>query len=176
MVLVFGVTVYRFSRNVGYWAHATLLPYQAGVFFRKGHPSGEVGPGRHRVFLGREKIHFLDVRPIEVRTENRGVYLANGKAAVYGFSASARVSNVTKALYASSNYTQLPAFATLAACRSVLNQSADSASSSPRAALEEQVANDCKIRLAALGFELISFKLTQFAVQQTPEMQQTLPE
>jgi len=97
------------------------------------------------------------------------VALADGKVAIYGFSAGARVIDVTKALYASSNYTQLPAFATLAACRSVLNQSVDSAAAGLRASVAEQVAAACKLRLAGFGFELVSFDLTQFTIAQAAE-------
>src|ERR1017187_10995344 len=124
-LLIFGgiaaIYVLRYYNYIGYPTSHSLLPFQSGVLFRRGRPVKEVGPGRHRVFLGREKILFVDKRPIQVNVEQRAVALSDGTTAIYGFVASAAVCDVRKAIYSSTNYTQMPAFVTLCAARATLN-------------------------------------------------------
>src|ERR1035438_1296466 len=64
-----------------------LLPHQRGILYRRGLPGREVGPGKHRVWTGVEKIFFLDTRPIQVHVDHRAGALQDGYTAVYGFSA-----------------------------------------------------------------------------------------
>src|ERR1700730_2046845 len=83
----------------GWPSSFTLLDHQRGILFRRGTPKTEVGAGRHRVWVGVEKILFVDTRPIAVSFENRAVTLSDGSTAIYGFSGSAEICDVTKALY-----------------------------------------------------------------------------
>jgi hypothetical protein len=134
------------------------------MLFRRGHLVREVGPGRHRVFLGVEKILFLDKRPIQVNAEKRAVAMADGAAAFYGFSASAQVCDVKKAIYAAANYVHIPSYVTLCVTRAVLNRSQSTQLKLGRTAIEEEIIGDCRTRLLAAGFELLSFRFTQLQI------------
>jgi hypothetical protein len=158
------VGVYAFQYFVGFPSNHSLTPFQCGILYRRGRPVREVGPGRHRVFVGSEKIIFLDKRPIQVSIENRAVALADGMIAVYGFAASAEVNDVKKALYTSAAYTQVPAFVALCVTRGVLNRCRSDQFRIGRAALEEAMTAACRSRLVSAGFELLSFRITQLGV------------
>lgn len=169
ILFCFGLSAFnilRYYNLIGYPSSYSLLPYQSGVLYRRGRPVRDVGPGRHRVFAGVEKILFVDMRPIHVNVEQRPVALADGNTAIYGFSASVAVQDVRKVLYSSSNYTQMPAFVTLLTVRATLNQLQLSQLRIGQAAIEEAITSACRSRLEAVGFELQSFRLTQlnFAV------------
>lgn len=159
------VGFYAFRFRIGFPASYTLLPFQNGILFQRGRPAREVGPGRHLVFLGSQKIIFLDIRPIQVKADHRAVALSDGATAVYGFAASAKVRDVKKALYASATYSQLPAFVTLCVTRGVLGRCSAEQIRIGQAALTEAIITGCKARLAAAGFELLSFKFNQLLVQ-----------
>lgn len=161
-ILIFNLLVY--FNLIGLPTSHVLLPYQRGVLFRCGRPVKEVGAGRHRVWAGREKILFLDMRPIQVKTENRAVTLPDGTMAVYGFTANAKVIDVEKATYASTNYNQFPTFVTLSAARSVVSKQMSSQFTMRRATVEEEIVNRCRTQLASAGFELVSFQFSQFNV------------
>lgn len=163
-MMMAGVSVLRYYGLIGYPSSYSLLPFQGGILFRRGRTVREVGPGRHRVFIGTEKIVFLDKRPIQVNVERRAVALADGGTAFYGFSASAQVCDVKKATYASANYNQMPSFVTLCVTRAVLNQYQSSQLGIGRATAEEEIVGGCRSRLAAAGFELVSFRFTQLHV------------
>ena len=158
------IALYAFRPIIGVPSSHSLLPFQSGVLFRRGLPIREVGPGRHRVFLGKERIIFLDTRPIDVTVENRAVALADGEAAVYGFAARAQVRDVKKALYASAAYSQLPAFVLLCAVRAGLNRRRTGEITVGQMALTEDITVECRSRLAMKGFELISFRFTRLEV------------
>lgn len=164
LVCIVGLYLLRYYCIIGFPTRHTLTPFQAGLLYRRGKPIREVGPGRHLVFIGIEKIIFLDKRPIQASFEDRAVALADGAIAVYGFSVSASVADVKKAMYASANYNQIPAFITLCVTRGVLNRSQTGQIISSRTGIEEEMSNLCRSRLAAAGFSLNSFALTQFAV------------
>jgi hypothetical protein len=159
---IIGLNLFR--SKVGFPSSHATLPFQSGILFRQGRPVRELGPGRHRVFVGSEKIFFVDTRPIQVNAENRVVALADGTTAVYGISASAEVRSVKKAIYSSANYTQVPAFVTLCVARRVLNQCRKGQAQLGQAALTEEITAACRSRLAEAGFELLSFRFTQLVI------------
>lgn len=161
---IVGIYALRYYNLIGYPTSYTLSPFQSGMLYRRGKPIREAGPGRHRVFSGTEKIFFLDKRLIQVNVESRAVGLEDGAIAVYGFAASAQVGDVRKALYASANYTQIPAFISLCIARRLLNQCRTNQIVVGRAALEDEIASSCRSRLAAAGFDLISFRFTQLGI------------
>lgn len=170
-VALIGVVVY-FDR----WGKPTtvvLLPYQRGVLFRRGIPLRDVGPGKHRVWSGTEILIHADVRPVSVNYENQVVALQDGFAALYGFSATAQVCDIRKAIYCARNYSQLPAAVLLRCTRLHLNASSKSALSVEKQAIVDRITKEAKARLEQSGFELLSFRLTQLAVgtTQLPESQ-----
>jgi hypothetical protein len=160
-LMIVAIYVLRYYYLIGFPTSYTLTPFQVGMLYRRGRPIREVGPGRHRVISGIEKIYFLDKRPIQANFEDRAVALADGAIAVYGFTSSAQVCQVKKALYASATYTQVPAFVTLCATRSLLNGCRSDQLRAGRAAIEAEMIGLCRSRLAAAGFELNSFRLTE---------------
>ena len=143
----------------------TLLEYQRGVLYRKGLPVREIGTGRHLVFSGIEKIMSLDARPIQVNYENQPVALSDGLGALYAFSGSARVQDARKAIYSAANFNQVPSYVMLCCARRELNN-CSAAQLKMRDAVTERIVERAKPRLAAAGFELISFRLTEVAVGQ----------
>jgi len=155
--------IYAFRVFVGLPTSHSLLPYQGGVFYKRGRPVREVGPGKHWVIAGSQKILFVDKRPVQVCAEGRAVSLADGATAIFGFTASAQIQDVKKALYASGIYSQIPAFVTLCVVRSVLNHSRADAVRTEQVALAEQVILLSREKLASTGYELLSFRFTQLS-------------
>ncbi len=142
----------------------TLLQHQRGVLYRRGMPGREVGAGRHGVWVGVEKILFLDTRPVSVNVENRAVTLADGSTAVYGFSGSAEVTDVRKALYCAGNYNEMPAFVLLSCARAVLNNQRSVGLLTQQQAIAEQITERARMRLAISGFGLLTFRITQLSL------------
>lgn len=162
LLMVLGlVGLYAFQYRIGFPTRYSLLPYQRGMLYRGGRPVREVGPGSHRVFRRLEKIVFLDTRPIQVKVEHRAVALLDGTTAIYGFVASAEVRDVKKALYVSASYTQMPAFVTLLVTRGYLGRCDASQIKNGQAALTEEIFATVQARLAASGFELLSFRFSE---------------
>lgn len=149
----------------GWRISATLVEYQRGVLFRRGVPVRDVGPGRYRVWTGFEKIMIVDTRPVQVNYENQAVALRERGAAIYSMSGSARAEDVRKALYAASNYNHVPEFVLLCCARFVLND-CTAAELANRDAVAERIVSRAKPRLAAAGFELLSFRLTELSLAQ----------
>lgn len=141
-----------------------LLPHQRGVLFRQGKPLRDVGPGKHRVWSGTELLVHGDVRPISVTFENQVVALQDGFAAAYGFSASAQVTDIRKALYSARDYTQVPVAVLLRCTRRHLNACRGDSLKMGKEALVNRITEDAKSRLSKAGFELVSYRLGQLAV------------
>ncbi|MGB6786933.1 MAG: SPFH domain-containing protein [Candidatus Acidiferrales bacterium] len=150
----------------GWFSSGTLVEYQRGVVFRRGIPVRDVGPGRYRVWTGIEKIMIVDTRPVQVNYENRGVMLSDGASAMYSVSGSARVDDVRKAVYAAANYNNVPSFVMLCCTRFVLNNCTSAEITANKDTVAEQIISRAKPRLAAAGFELISFRLPELSVTQ----------
>jgi len=136
----------------------TLLQYQGGVLYDRGRPRREVGTGRHRVWAGIQKVIIVDKRPTSVSFENRAVALSDGATAVYGFSSSAEVQDVSKALYRARNYNEIPTYVLLCCTRFVLNHYASEGLQASKETITQEIVNQAKPRLAAAGFELQDFK------------------
>jgi regulator of protease activity HflC (stomatin/prohibitin superfamily) len=147
--------------------NVTLLPYQRGVLFRMGLPLRDVGPGNHRVWTGTELLVHGDTRPISVNFENQVVALQDGFAALYGFSASAQVQDMRKAIYSARDYTNVPAFVLLRCARRHLNLSSAASIKAGKDAIVTRIGEEAKTRLGAAGFSLVSFRLTQLAIGTT---------
>jgi hypothetical protein len=159
LVTVAGYVYYRRKlRNI------TLLPYQRGVLFVRGVPLRDVGPGTHRIRVGREFLVFLDMRPISFQIANQPVTLQDGATAVYGISASAEVTDVRKAIYSARDYNHVPAYQIGRTARKVLSSKSSSTLTAGSTGIAAAIAEDIKPRLAAAGFALASFHLSQLAV------------
>jgi hypothetical protein len=157
-----GLNAYRFY--VGVRSSHSLLPYQAGIIYKRGRPMREVGPGCHRVMLGSEKILFLDRRPVKVNAENRLVILSDGSAVIYSFEASAEVRDVKRVLYSSALYSHMPAFVTVCVTRGILNQARADNVLLGRVLLEQRIFSACMSRLEVAGFTLQSFHFTRLEI------------
>jgi hypothetical protein len=155
-------------KYIGWPTNLTLLEYQRGVLYRKGLPVRNVNPGRVRVWVGIEKVIVVDTRPVPVSFENRAVSLADGSTAIYGFSGNAEVRDARQALDASQNYSQIPAYVLLCCTRLVLNGYAKNQVQIGQRAIEEEVVKRAKPRLAAQGFDLLSFRMTQLSIATPP--------
>jgi hypothetical protein len=141
----------------------TLLEYQRGVLYRRGLPVREVGTGRHLTFIGIEKIMMVDVRPVQVSFESQAVALRDGLTALYSFAGSARIQDARKAVYSAANYNHVPAFVMLCCARLVLN-GCSASQLKTKEAVTEQIVNCAKPRLAAAGFELLSFRINDLSI------------
>lgn len=164
--LAFVMTLLALRIFGGWLSVGTLIEYQRGVVYRRGVPIRDVGPGRYRVWTGIEKVMTLDARPVQVNYENQGVMLNEGGSAIYSVSGSARVNDVRKAVYAATNCNNVPAFVMLCCTRFVLNNSTSAQVMANRDAIVEQIINRAEPRLAAAGFELLSFRLPELSVAQ----------
>jgi hypothetical protein len=160
--VVISALVYLARR--GKLTYVNLLPYQRGILFRNGLPVKDVGPGKHRVWSGTELLVHADTRPVTVNYENQVVSLQDGFAALYGFSGSAQIRDLRKVLYCARDYTQVPAFTFLRCARHELNACTSGALKLNKDAVAQKISEDAKARLASSGFELLSFRLTQFAI------------
>lgn len=153
-----------------------LLPYQRGVLYRMGLPLRDVGPGKHRVWSGTELLVHGDTRPISVNYENLVVALQDSTAALYGFSASVQVQDMRKAIYSARDYTHVPAVTLLRCARRHLNNNSAASIKLEREAIVNRITEDAQKRLAAAGFALLSFRITQLLVGTSPQQApQTTP-
>jgi hypothetical protein len=159
LVAVAGYVFYRGKVRI-----ITLLPYQRGVLFLRGVPLRDVGPGTHRVRVGSEFLVFLDMRPISFQMANQPVTLQDGATAVYGISASAEVTDVRKAIYSARDYNHVPAYQVRRSARRVLSSKSSSTLTAGSIGVAAAIAEDIRPRLAAAGFALASFHLSQLAV------------
>jgi len=155
-------------RYIGNPTAVTILQYQGGVLYKKGVPVREVHAGQHRVWVPIEKIMILDKRPTMVSFENRAVSLTDGATAVYGFSASAEIRELSKALYSARNYNEVPAYVFICCTRSVLNSCASGNLLSRQDSLTAEIASKANARLATEGFEFQSFRFTHLAIASPP--------
>ena len=162
-LVVLAVLAVRFF--AGGYATVTLVEYQRGVIYRSGLPIRDVGPGRHRVWSGHEKVLHLDSRPVQVSYENQSVGLRDGAAAEYSLFGAAQIRDVRKAIYASTNPSLIPSYVLLTCTRSVLNASTSSELKLNRDAAVAKIVHRAKPRLDAAGFELVSFRLPQIAIR-----------
>jgi hypothetical protein len=159
-------------KYAGWPTNVTLLEYQRGVLYRKGTPLRDVDPGRVRVWAGVEKVIIVDTRAIPVSFENRAVTLSDGQTAVFGFSGSAEVREVRKALYSAPNYNQVPPYVMLLCSRAVLNEFSGGHIRLNQAAIEAEITKRSQLRLKEKGFELLSFRLTQLTIATPPPQPQ----
>jgi hypothetical protein len=165
-LICFGVGVWR-AFHSGFASHVSLLPFQRGVLFRHGHPTCELGPGRHRVSPASEKIVFIDIRPIDVKSGFRTVRLADDSAAVFAFTASCGIDDVRKVLYSSTMFPNFPAFVTLCISRAILHECRKEQVETGSSEIKDRVTEACRSRLAASGFELKSFQFARLEVLRT---------
>jgi hypothetical protein len=161
-LLVLGLVLMQ--KYLGKPTNVTLFDYQRGILYKKGKPVREVGPGNLRVWAGMEKVIIIDMRPVQLSFDNRAVALTDGSTALYGFSGSATIRDARKALYSTQNYSQAPACVLLCCSRVVLNGHSSSNLQIDRGAIEQQIVEQAKPRLESLGFELLSFRLTQLSL------------
>lgn len=172
VLLIFGLKL----RRRGKLTSVTLLPHQRGVLFKLGRPVRDVGPGKHRVWVGSEIVVHGDVRPISVNFENQAVALADGLSAVYGFSANVEVEDIRKAIYSARNYTHIPGFVLLRTCRSQLHRNSGETLKLDRQTVSDQIVQEAQGKLAAAGLRLNSFRLTNLLVGTIqPASPQTAP-
>ena len=150
--------------KLGRLTTVALLPYQRGVLFRQGQPVRDVGPGKYRVWAGRELLVHGDVRPISVNYENQCVSLSDGFAALYGFSASVEIRDFRKAMYSARNYTQVPPAVLLRCARRELHVTSSSSIKMDKEGIANRIKQAAKAKLAASGFELVSFRLPQLVI------------
>lgn len=164
VILLAAIGLLVVGRFKGRLSSFTLLEYQRAVFYRRGLPVREVGPGRHRVWTGSEKLIIVDTRPIQVSFENQEVALRDGSSASYGFLGNARVQDTRKAIYCARNYNQMPGFVLLCCTRSVFNSLTSGQLGGSKDSIVEEIINRAKPRLAAAGFELLAFRFSQLSV------------
>jgi regulator of protease activity HflC (stomatin/prohibitin superfamily) len=171
MAIVIGIIVFLGSLGLvavgilrGRSISFTLLEYQRAVLYRRGLPVRELGSGRHRVWSGIEKLIIVDTRPIQVSFENHGVALRDGSTAIYAVSGTACVQDVRKAIYCARNYNQVPGFVLLCCTRLILNGFAANELRGSKDTVAEKITDRAKPRLAAAGFELLAFHLSQLSV------------
>jgi hypothetical protein len=153
---------------VGKLTTVTLLQYQGGVLFKRGHQVRELAAGQHRIWTGSEKVIFLDNRPTSVNFENRAVTLSDGATAVYGFSGCAEIRDVSKALYCARNCNDLPAYVLLCYSRLVLNRHASMGLLADQEGIAQEIIHRAKPKLSEAGFELQTFRFTHLSIASAP--------
>jgi regulator of protease activity HflC (stomatin/prohibitin superfamily) len=172
-LVVLGMVLMR--RFLGWPTTVTLLPYQRGTLYRKGYPVRDVDPGRVRAWAGIEKVIIVDTRNMPVSFENRAVTLADGQTAIFGFSGSAVVSDARKALYSAQNFSHVPAYVLVVCSRAVLNRRASADLKIGQSLIEAEISKQAKLRLAAQGFNLLSFRITQLSIAGPPPQSDSKP-
>ena len=147
----------------------TILEHQRGVLYRRGLPVKDLGSGRHWVWPKREKIVWMDTRPIQVAFQDQAALCSDGASAVFGVLGSAQITEMRKAIYSSRNCYEVPAFVLHCCTRSVLNAVSSTEALENKERLAEQILNRARPRLSANGFEVLAFRLTQISVPAMPK-------
>jgi len=150
---------------LGKYTSVTLLEYQSGIVYRNGYPARNVGAGLHRIWSGREKIFFVDARPIFVNLSNQVATLSDGSIFVYDVRGSALISDVKKTLYSAQNYNQLPAFIMVCAARSALNGMTSDEIKVLRNGITNAMNEAVRIKLRDAGFELSTFQVAKISIR-----------
>jgi hypothetical protein len=99
-----------------------------------------------------------------VNYENQCVSLSDGFAALYGFSASVEIRDFRKAMYSARNYTQVPPAVLLRCARRELHVTSSSSIKMDKEGIATRIHQAAKAKLAASGFELVSFRLPQLVI------------
>jgi SPFH domain / Band 7 family len=157
-----GLAIYALNRGKPTWV--TLLEYQRGILYRRGLPIQEVGRGKHRVWSGTELLVHADIRPISINFENQVVALQDGSSALYGFAASAQIQDIRKVIYAARDYNHVPPATLLRCARLHLSTATQSSLAVGKDAIAAKIAEDARTRLRSVGFDLVSFRLSQLAI------------
>lgn len=142
----------------------TLLPYQGGILYSEGYPVRDVGAGKYRVWAGTQILIHGDVRPITVSFDQLIVGLSDGQVALYGFSATAEVTEVRKAFYSARNYPDIPPSVLLRCARKHLSASSVKSLHLEKDSVSERISEDAGKRLSSAGFKLTAFRITRLAV------------
>lgn len=154
-----------FVLTKGIPTRVNLMEYQRGVLYRKGFPVKDVGPGSHWVWSGSQLLIHADTRPRSVGYEKQVVALQDGSSAIYGLFASIQMTDVRQAIYSARNYEQAAHAALLRCTRLALNQrTSTELRAISREGLTREISAEAKSRLAAAGYELVSFRLTDLSV------------
>ncbi|PYV77615.1 MAG: hypothetical protein DMG96_10590 [Acidobacteria bacterium] len=142
--------------------HLNALPQRSFVSERQARPRT-----RRRSAHGLdwpEKIFFLDIRQAPVSFQNRAVTLQDGVTVVYGFSATAEIRDVRKAIYATTNINHLLGFVLLAVSRFVLSAYSSDVLKLKKESVVAALTDVARSRLNAAGFELLTLRLTQLSI------------
>ena len=104
------------------------------------------------------------------------VALQDGASAVYGLLAGVQMSDVRKAIYPARNYEQAANAALLRCTRLALNQrTSTQLRATSQETLTQEISADAKSRLAAAGYDLVSFRLTGLSIV-VPNRNPTTPQ
>ena len=165
-ILVLAIFIIR--KYAGKPTPVTLLEYQGGIIFKQGCPVREVEPGKHWVWVGKEKLIIVDKRPTSFNFENRAVALSDGATAIYGFTGSAGVRNISKVLYCARNYNHLPAFVLACSVRMILNTYPSGSITVGQEDVPQKIIRHAEPKLAEAGFDLQTFRFTHLSVASPP--------
>jgi uncharacterized membrane protein YqiK len=162
--LLIAITLVVIFNHNGKPTQVTLMEFQRGLLYKRGFPVRDVGPGRHWVWSGTQLLIHADTRPRSVGYEKMAVALQDGSTAVYGFLASVQMRDVRKAIYSGRNYEHVANAALLRCARLALSQRSSAQLRTGLENLTQEIIADAKSRLAAAGFDLVSFRITDLSV------------
>jgi hypothetical protein len=154
----------------------TVMEFQRAVFYVNGLPQQEIGPGTHRVLLGRDYVVYADVRPKTINVENQGVGLRDGLVATYNFYAVVYVEDIRKLLYGARNHYEIPYYVLRKVVRSTLwKQTRLTLLGSGKNAIEGTMRQQAAEELAACGMKLDEFKLSNLSIGMPKAPEPTKP-
>jgi regulator of protease activity HflC (stomatin/prohibitin superfamily) len=147
----------------------TLLEYQRGILYHCGQPTKELGSGRHRLWVGRDYLLYLDMRPKSFTRELAMVATRDGQTAVYALSGKFQVRDLKKAIYCARDNNQAAIALIASIVRSKLNDSSSEDIRLHSAEVCNGIVQVVRERAHSIGMEILELRFSQLAIaQQSP--------
>jgi hypothetical protein len=146
----------------------TLSEYQRGIIYRYGHPLKDVGPGIHKVRLGRDHLVVVDIRPEGFDRNLTAVSTLDGRTAVYSLAGKIQVQDVRKAIYCARNHQQAALAKTISTVRRMLNDYESEDIRRYTQTVCDNIAEAVQDSVGKIGMAVLDFRLNQLQIMEAP--------
>jgi regulator of protease activity HflC (stomatin/prohibitin superfamily) len=145
-----------------------LSEYQRGIIYRYGKPFKDVGPGIHKLRIGRDYLVFIDVRPEGFNRDLTAVSTLDGRTAVYSVAGKIQVQDVRKAIYCARNYQQAALAKTISMVRRMLNDYESEDIRRHTQAVCDNITQAVQDSVGKIGMAVFDFRLNQLQIVEGP--------
>ncbi|MGE5322847.1 MAG: SPFH domain-containing protein [Actinomycetota bacterium] len=153
-----------YLQRLGKPSNHTLLQYQRGIIYRLGLPFKDVGPGRHRLWVGRDYLVYVDMRPQSFTRNLAGVATRDGELAAYSLAGKFQAKNARKAINCARDHKQAAIALIASTVRRMLNDySSEDIKSHPQE-ICNNIIKAVQDGADRIGMEIPELRFTQLAI------------